>query len=510
MREINTADKRFHNGNGRNEMGTVVTAEWLNAVQDELTGLVKGLGGQVEPLRPNQIYLLLAAALAQKAGLSHRHAINDIEGLSSSLSGLSTSKANTNHRHLISEVTNLQAALNDKANTYHNHGISQVTGLSEALNGLSTSKANVSHQHQIADIQNLQGSLDSKASKATTLAGYGITDSIHFVQDNYAGDLNDLEGQNVAYAINHESNSNANFPPGLAYKWGILQTMSTGMFTRQIYYPDNPNGGIWTRNKFQSNDWDAWHRVDVSALFETVGDVTNLCLDPSLLEPKLGFTWSAGSTQGELVGGKNTRVVSARDNIYGRKIKVRDGERYYISCEYRRKQGSAPFAPGLYLDFDKNTRRTARAVSLIPSNQIGFTLSNEFERFEGYVDIPYGVETAQLWLQIDQYNTNATQYYVRNVEWRRMTGNVVSVLTGVIANGGAIPLPAGFSEEQCKFFVSMQNNNRDRSGYDVDENRWKMHNQTICKVVGRTVTATYEYDGHVMQGIANYLVVGIK
>lgn len=462
MREINTADKRFHNGNGRNEMGTVVTAEWLNAVQDELTGLIKGLGGQVEPLRPNQIYLLLAAALAQKAGLSHRHVINDIEGLSSSLSGL------------------------------------------------STSKANVSHQHQITDIVNLQGELDGKAGKATSLAGYGITDSIHFVQDNYVGDLNDLEGKNVAYAINHESNSNANFPPGVAYKWGILQTMSTGMFSRQIYYPDNPNGGIWTRNKFQSNDWDAWHRVDVSALFETVGDVTNLCLDPSLLEPKLGFTWSAGSTQGELVGGKNTRVVSARDNIYGRKIKVRDGERYYISCEYRRKQGSAPFAPGLYLDFDKNTRRTARAVSLIPSNQIGFTLSNEFERFEGYVDIPYGVETAQLWLQIDQYNTNATQYYVRNVEWRRMTGNVVSVLTGVIANGGAIPLPAGFSEEQCKFFVSMQNNNRDRSGYDVDENRWKMHNQTICKVVGRTVTATYEYDGHVMQGIANYLVVGIK
>lgn len=69
MREINTSDKRFHNGNGRNEMGTVVTAEWLNAVQDELVGVIKGLGGQVDPSKPNQIWQLLAEEFGKKANI---------------------------------------------------------------------------------------------------------------------------------------------------------------------------------------------------------------------------------------------------------------------------------------------------------------------------------------------------------------------------------------------------------------------------------------------------------
>lgn len=38
-------------------------------------------------------------------------------------------------------------------------------------------KANVEHTHEIADVTGLQGALDGKANKATTLAGYGITDA---------------------------------------------------------------------------------------------------------------------------------------------------------------------------------------------------------------------------------------------------------------------------------------------------------------------------------------------
>lgn len=113
MREINTADKRFHNGNGRNEMGTVVTAEWLNAVQDELVGVIKGLGGQVDPLRPNQIWQLLAAEFAKKAGGVHTHTINQVTGLSEALQGLSNSKAPLAHRHNIAEIEGLQPALDE-------------------------------------------------------------------------------------------------------------------------------------------------------------------------------------------------------------------------------------------------------------------------------------------------------------------------------------------------------------------------------------------------------------
>ena len=66
MELINTQDKRFKNGNGRDELGTVVTAEWLNSVQDELSGIIKGFGGTPNKATPNQVYLAIASALNSK------------------------------------------------------------------------------------------------------------------------------------------------------------------------------------------------------------------------------------------------------------------------------------------------------------------------------------------------------------------------------------------------------------------------------------------------------------
>ena len=44
MQKIKSADQTFHNGDGRQELGTVVTAEWLNAVQGEIVAAVEGAG----------------------------------------------------------------------------------------------------------------------------------------------------------------------------------------------------------------------------------------------------------------------------------------------------------------------------------------------------------------------------------------------------------------------------------------------------------------------------------
>ena len=45
MWPIQTQDKLFHDGNGTTELGTVVTAEWLNDVQQALL-MVLAAGGQ--------------------------------------------------------------------------------------------------------------------------------------------------------------------------------------------------------------------------------------------------------------------------------------------------------------------------------------------------------------------------------------------------------------------------------------------------------------------------------
>lgn len=70
MKEINTPDKRFVDGNGRDVLGTVVTADWLNAVQGEIVGLITGFNAKVNGAVPNQMYRAIANALAEKANAS--------------------------------------------------------------------------------------------------------------------------------------------------------------------------------------------------------------------------------------------------------------------------------------------------------------------------------------------------------------------------------------------------------------------------------------------------------
>lgn len=60
-----------------------------------------------------------------------------------------------------------------KANLEHTHEIDDVTGLQDALDG----KANTVHTHTTAQVEGLDTALAGKANKATTLAGYGITDA---------------------------------------------------------------------------------------------------------------------------------------------------------------------------------------------------------------------------------------------------------------------------------------------------------------------------------------------
>lgn len=69
-----------------------------------------------------------------------------------------------------------------KADLEHTHKIDDVTGLQGALNG----KANASHTHTTAQVNGLDTALAGKANKATTLAGYGITDAYTTTQTDSA------------------------------------------------------------------------------------------------------------------------------------------------------------------------------------------------------------------------------------------------------------------------------------------------------------------------------------
>lgn len=96
--------------------------------------------------------------LDEKSDTDHTHIIDDVTDLQDELDG----KSDTNHTHGIADVTNLQSALDGKASTSHNHNINGITGLNDALNG----KADSSHTHSISNVTGLQNALDGKAASS--------------------------------------------------------------------------------------------------------------------------------------------------------------------------------------------------------------------------------------------------------------------------------------------------------------------------------------------------------
>lgn len=68
MQRINTVDARYHDGNpATSELGTIVPAACLNAVQEEIAQAIEGFGEAIDPGVPNQLYQVIAAAIAAAA-----------------------------------------------------------------------------------------------------------------------------------------------------------------------------------------------------------------------------------------------------------------------------------------------------------------------------------------------------------------------------------------------------------------------------------------------------------
>jgi hypothetical protein len=83
--------------------------------------------------------------------------------------------------------------------------------------------------------------------------------------------------------------------------------------------------------------------------------------------------------------------------------------------------------------------------------------------------------------------------------------NSVAILTGTVANGETIPLPAGYTQDQCKWFVSM--NSTDNLNFDIGSSvRFQCYAD-----VNRVVTCrVYDITSNWRTATANYIIIGIK
>ena len=96
----------------------------------------------------------------------------------------------------------------------------------------------------------------------------------------------------------------------------------------------------------------------------------------------------------------------------------------------------------------------------------------------------------------------------------------VAVLTGQLNHGGTIPLPPGYREDQCKWLVSMAEDDPSYTSWDISEGGLSKHYYYRCYTRGRTVIAKV-YHGSSDQnpdsnsqgwvlGKVNYICIGVK
>lgn len=95
-----------------------------------------------------------------------------------------------------------------------------------------------------------------------------------------------------------------------------------------------------------------------------------------------------------------------------------------------------------------------------------------------------------------------------NIE--RVSNEYISVLTGTVANGGTIPLPNGYSAEQCKWLVSANT----LSAYDTIGGSYQTREEWTyfyCSANSSRVVTCYVRDGSENNvGTANYIIIGVK
>ena len=102
-----------------------------------------------------------------------------------------------------------------------------------------------------------------------------------------------------------------------------------------------------------------------------------------------------------------------------------------------------------------------------------------------------------------------------NLRGRSDSTNGIAILTGVINDGGTIPLPDGYTESQCRWMVSPKSDNYNLSTWDIDESGGQKLNYTFyCHTEGRKVVCRSRHVGddgdRTFLGSVNYIIIGVR
>ncbi|THA03674.1 tail fiber protein [Rodentibacter pneumotropicus] len=251
--EINSADKRFHNGNpATGEQGTRVTDTWLNDVQDRVRDVqaeahyvLQKAGFTPKAETQTQLYQAIVKIIEDNrnsAGIAEKGEVqltNDYSGDSEVL-GL-TQKAGKALKALIDSLTR------NLSNYIPNSKKSNVVNSSSSDTIATSAAAKTAYDKGV------------EAKNAADNAQRTADEAVRFNRNYFAGDLNTLNDKHEICYLEQAQTKNRNFPAD-AYQWGVLHVYSNGTLGSQVYYADN--GELWARTRWHSHNWNEWKRLD--------------------------------------------------------------------------------------------------------------------------------------------------------------------------------------------------------------------------------------------------------
>lgn len=88
--------------------------------------------------------------------------------------------------------------------------------------------------------------------------------------------------------------------------------------------------------------------------------------------------------------------------------------------------------------------------------------------------------------------------------------NAISVLTGTIAHGGTIPLPSGYSQAQCHWFVSINEQITAMSTDGADDHAYLKCYADSNRLVYAYISTKDSPTSVNATGTANYIIIGVK
>lgn len=170
----------------------LVKTNAANVYVDDSTTLASKLSSIIADIATKASAEELTTGLAGKADKSHTHAQADVTGLADALAG----KAAKSHTHAQSDITGLTDALallasktsvTDAIDALRQELLGDTPV--EAYNTFTELAAYIAEHKEVSDA--LTAAVGNKADKATTLAGYGITDA--YTKDTVDSLIDDLD-----------------------------------------------------------------------------------------------------------------------------------------------------------------------------------------------------------------------------------------------------------------------------------------------------------------------------